>query len=104
MRALESACVAREFYDGELHTVAKAKVWNFVDSGEICRQNHSFGAPMAEASGHNNSVEVVEFLELAFVLFVFFRINPDNIGLAIISGSIRPVGLMICSTICAPLC
>ena len=70
--------VAGKFYDCHLHSQADSKVWDLVDTGVLCGQDHAFGSSSAEAAWYQDSVYAVKSLVQVF-LIEFFGINPGDL-------------------------
>jgi hypothetical protein len=80
MGARHAGHVPGEFHHGQLHAQADAQIGNPVFAGEADRADLAFGAPLAEAAGHQDGVHAGQ--DAAAVVLEGFGIDVMDVDLA----------------------
>ena len=57
-----------KFYDRHLHSKADAKVRDFVNTGILCCQDHSFGTSVSKSSRNQDTIHLVKHLIQIFLI------------------------------------
>ena len=78
VRIFISQNMSCKFNNCHLHAKADSKIRNFVYTGILCCQNHTFGTSISKSTRNQNTVYFMKCL-IQILFIQFFRINPYDL-------------------------